>query len=182
MNGFLTYFINDFKKPLCTKLYILFREGKSCDPEKCRHIQVTGYHPLAVKIILDYLQGHTNMMDDCKNVTYLCDMLLLADYYDLPRPQAIIIHKIINLDLNMANAVDCFGAAQKLGLIESFAKLSSNLTSRCITYLRYNLIHWNILINFIVNNADSTDLVVKIVEKLAVEKVANIRYFFIFIL
>jgi hypothetical protein len=136
---------------------------------------VTGYHPLAVKIILDYLQGHTNMMDDCKNVTYLCDMLLLADYYDLPRPHAILIHKIINLDLNMANAVDCFGAAQKLGLIESFAKLSFNLTSRCITYLRYNLINWNILINFIVNNADSTDLVVKIVEKLAVEKVANIR-------
>ena len=153
---------------------INFREGKACDYD-CKHIKLTGYSPLAIKSIIDFLQGHTSMMNECQDIKQLADMLVFCDFYGISRPQDVLVKKILNLTLDMGNAVDFFIAAQKLELIGSYGELSSDLISRCITFLRYNLSHWNYLINFVVDNNDKVDAVLNILEELAEEDVANIR-------
>ena len=115
------------------------------------------------------------MMENCKNITQLSDILLLCDFYNVSRPQQQIFQKIVELPLDISNVIEYLRVAKKIGAVKVYENLSSNLESRCITFVRYNLTYWNILINFVVENTDNIDMVKSIVEHLAQDKMTEIR-------
>lgn len=104
--------------------------------KRTRHIQLAGYKPKAVKILVDYLQGYHDMLSQCNNITELSDILKLCNEYKIIRPQLEVIDKLLRIDVSISNVIELFDAAEKLEQFENFVSVSSNLFSKCVTYLR----------------------------------------------
>ena len=125
---------------------------------------------------MEYIQGYPTLLQKCEDNSVIGDILRLADFYNIRRPIPELVSNILNLAINMKNVVEVFEVSRNLDLLVAFKDLATNLSSKCISYLRFNLASWQVLINFMVENKDKTDLVIKIIEFLAQEEVANIRY------
>ncbi len=74
--------------------------------------------------------------------------------------------------------MNCYAASRSLNDIKAFQDLSTDLASKCIFFLRANLASWQVLVQFLVENRNENKLLVEIVEELAYNKTARIRYGF----
>jgi hypothetical protein len=89
-----------------------------------------------VKILVDYLQGFHDLLSQCNNITELSDILKLCNEFKIIRPQQEVIEKILSIDVSISNVIELFDVAIKLEQFDNFASVSSNLFSKCVTYLR----------------------------------------------
>ena len=48
-------------------------------------MQIKGYNGEAVKILMDWIKGYQVLLSSSKDFTILGEMLLLTDFYDIPR-------------------------------------------------------------------------------------------------
>jgi hypothetical protein len=124
---------------------------------------------------MEYIQGYPTLLKDCKDILVITDMLKLSDFYDIKSPIPVLLAKISNLPIEMSNVTEAFEASKALQNIAGFKDLSTNLSSKCIQYLRFNIASWQVVINFLVDNRSKSNLVIKMIEMVAEDEVASIR-------
>ena len=124
---------------------------------------------------MEYIQGYPTLLKDCKDILVITDMLKLSDFYDIKSPIPVLLAKISNLPIEMSNVTEVFEASKALQNIAGFKDLSTNLSSKCIQYLRFNIASWQVVINFLVDNRSKSNLVIKMIEMVAEDEVASIR-------
>jgi len=141
-----------------------------------KQIKLQNYSSFSVKCLVDHLKGYQPLLDECKDMKVIADVLRLCDYYDIQTLIPKLMSRILNLSVSIRNVMNCYAASKSLIGIEAFKDLSTNLVSKCIFFLRANLASWQVLIHFLVDNSDENKLCVEIVEELACKIAANIRW------
>ncbi len=131
-----------------------------------KQIKLQGYSSFSVKCLVDHLKGYQHLLDECKDLKVIADVLRLCDYYDIQTLIPKVMSRILNLSVNIRNVMNCYAASRSLNDIEAFKDFSTKLASKCIFFLRDNLASWQVLIQFLVDNSDENKLLVEIIKKL----------------
>ena len=138
-------------------------------------IELSGYSRLSLKYLIEYLTGYCTLLQECKDVIVIGDMIRLCDFYDMKRPLPELLAKISNLKIDMKNVVKVYQVSRNLDMIDDCKDLASNLSLKCISFLRFNIGSWQVLINFLVNNGSLKDLVFILIEKITKDNVGTLR-------
>ncbi len=127
---------------------------------------------------MEYLSDFKDLLQGCKELTVLGDILILCDYYGIGKPVTEIRNVVYETAIDFSNAIEAFEVSRKIELVDAFADLASHLWMKSTSFLRFNLAGWQLLINFLVANENKIDIAVDILEELAGKEQAFIRYFY----
>ena len=124
---------------------------------------------------MEYISGFKELLQGCKDLAILGDILLLCDYFEINKPVTEIRNIVFETAINFSNAIDAFEVSRKLESVYDFADFASHLHMKSISFLRFNLAGWQLLINFLVANENKRNVVIGILEELAGKQDALIR-------
>ena len=156
----------------------LYFSSECCDANCPKHVDLSKYNPLSVKYLMEYLSDFKDLLQGCKELTVLGDILILCDYYGIGKPVTEIRNVVYETAIDFSNAIESFEVSRKIELIDAFADLASHLRMKSASFLRFNLAGWQLLIYFLVANENKIDIAVDILEELAEKEEALIRYFY----
>ena len=80
-----------------------------------------------LKTLFDHLSGFSALMNECSRFSILCDMLKIADFYDIPSPIPLLRSKIKEAEITLENLVEAYKTSQQLADIQSFKEMALNL-------------------------------------------------------
>jgi len=97
-------------------------------------IKIKEYKGEAVKLVIEWIKGYEILLSTCKDFTVLSEMLILVDFYDIPRPVSAIQNRIFALEVDKDNLIQAMAAVGSLEKLKLGQDIATTLETRCIKF------------------------------------------------
>ena len=140
-------------------------------------IELEEYSSQSVQSLFDFLLGCPLLVNSCKNVTILWDMIRICRKYGISKPITAIKARLTCTGLiTLHNLAEVVEIAEWLEEDHDFKQVAEELIERCITLARYNISSIEKMTAFLLETKLRKEQVVRVIEAIKSRNTATLRW------